>query len=407
MNDERFGRLEGTRRGIIQGALGISAGLALDLPLAMPAIAQAPAPIKIGCLNVYNKAGGLYGQAIFEGLQLYLDQNGGKIAGRPVELLKEDDEFNPQVALQKIRKLVESDKVHIVAGPLGSHIAAAIAAYMKRAGTPWIVTGAGSTELTKGRLPHMFRATLSNWQVASTMGTWAAANLKREAAIIASDYLAGHDIADAFRENFTKGGGKIVKEIFTPPGTNDFSAYISEMASAPPQMTYVFYSGSDAIRFVKQFDQFGLKGKSQLVGFQSTLDADTFSGQGDAALGGLSSSIYCETLDTPENRKYVELFREKKKAYPGVFDESGYTAMRIIDDAAKLIDGKVEDADAFAAALAKTNIVAPRGPVSFDQVTHQAIQNVYIRKVEKVDGVLRNEPIATIPNVGDYPPNKA
>jgi DNA helicase-2/ATP-dependent DNA helicase PcrA len=173
----------------------------------------------------------------------------------------------------------------------------------------------------------MFRATLSNWQVASTMGTWAAANLKREAAVIASDYLAGHDIADAFRDSFVKGGGKVVKEIFTPPGTNDFSAYISDLVTSPPPMTYVFYSGSDAIRFVKQYDQFGLKAKSDLIGFQSTLDADTFSGQGDSALGAISSSIYCETLDTPENKAYVDLFREKKRSYPGVFDESGYTAV--------------------------------------------------------------------------------
>jgi branched-chain amino acid transport system substrate-binding protein len=394
-----------TRRDVLRGGAA-AAVTASAFP--MPAIAQATmSPIKIGCLNVYNKAGGIYGQAILEGLQLYLDQVGGRIAGRPVELLREDDEFNPQVALQKARKLVESDKVQILAGPLGSHIAAAISAYMKRAGTPWIVTGAGSTDLTKGRLPHMFRATLSNWQVASTMGTWAAANLKREAAVIASDYLAGHDVADAFRDEFVKGGGKVVKEIFPPVGTNDFSAYISELVSSPPPMIYVFFSGGDAIRFVKQFDQFGLKGKSDLIGFQSVLDSDTFPGQGDSALGGISSSIYCETLNTPENKAYVDLFRQKKKSYPGVFDESGYTAMRIIDDAAKLVDGKVEDADAFAAALAKTNIVAPRGPVSFDPMTHQAIQNVYIRKVVKVDGVLRNEPIATIERVGDYPPNKA
>ncbi len=407
MVEKRSQTPSATRRDLVRGAGLVTAG-SLVSAFPMPAIAQVTkAPIRIGCLNVYNKAGGIYGQAIFEGLQLYLDQVGGKIAGRSVELLREDDEFNPQVALQKARKLVESEKIQILAGPLGSHIAAAIAAYMKKAGTPWIVTGAGSTELTKGRLPHMFRATLSNWQVASTMGTWAAANLKREAAVIASDYLAGHDIADAFRDSFVKGGGKVVKEIFTPPGTNDFSAYISDLVTSPPPMTYVFYSGSDAIRFVKQYDQFGLKAESDLIGFQSTLDADTFSGQGDSALGAISSSIYCETLDTPENKAYVDLFREKKKSYPGVFDESGYTAMRIIDDAAKLIDGNVEDAAAFAAALAKTNIKAPRGPVSFDQVTHQAIQNVYIRKVEKVDGVLRNEPIATVTNVGDYPPNKA
>jgi len=161
------------------------------------------------------------------------------------------------------------------------------------------------------------------------------------------------------------------------------------------------------VRFVKEYDQYGLKSKSKLLGFQSCLDSDTFPGQGKSALGGLSSSIYCETLDTPENKHYVQLFKEKRKKLPGVFDESGYTTMRIIDDALKLIDGKIEDRAAFSAAVAKTNIVAPRGPVSFDQVTHQAIQNVYIRRVVERQGELVNEVIETVPKVGDYPPNRA
>ena len=392
-----------TRRSVIAGATG----LALGASLARPAIAADPDPIKIGCLNVYTKAGGIYGQAILDGMQLYLEQTGGKIAGRPVILLKEDDEFNPQVGLQKLRKLVEGDKVQLIAGPLGSHIAAAMAGYMKNTGTPWIITGAGDTALTRQRIPHMFRATLSNWQVADPMGGWAAEHVKKQAAIFASDYLAGHDVADAFKESFTKAGGKVVKEIYPPVGTTDFSAYISDLRSASPELTYVFFSGSDAVRFVKQFEQFGLKQTSQLVGFQSALDSDTFVGQGDSAIGALSSAIYCETLDTPENKHFVELFRARKHATPGVFGESGFTAARIIDDAAKLIDGRVEDREAFAAAIAKTDIRAPRGPVSFDPLTHQAIQNVYVRRVAAGEDGPRNVVIDTFAKVGDNPLNRA
>jgi branched-chain amino acid transport system substrate-binding protein len=396
-----------TRRAVLKSTLAAGATIALGAPF-VRVRATTSDPIRIGCLNIYTKAGGVFGEAIYDGLQLYLDQQGGKIAGRSVELIKENDEFNPQVALQKIRKLVESDKVHIVAGPLGSHIASAISTYLKGTGTPWIVTGAGDTNLTKGHLPHMFRATLSNWQVASVMGTWAAAHLKKEAVYIGSDYLAGHDNAQAFRDGFVAGGGKVVKEIFTPVGTNDFSAYISQIGGIAPPMTYAFYSGSDAVRFVKQYDQFGMKSKSDLVTFQSVLDGETFPAQGDSGLGGISSGIYCETLDTPENKAYVALFRAKhQNKYPGVFDESGYTAMRIIDDATKAVNGNVEDVPAFSKAIANTNIVAPRGPVKFDQITHQAIQNVYIRECVKIDGVVHNKVIDTIHDVGDYPPNRA
>jgi branched-chain amino acid transport system substrate-binding protein len=395
-----------TRRSLLQAGAGAAAGLAVGMPFTA-ARAVGKGPIKIGCLNIYTKAGGVFGQAIYNNLQLYLDQRGGKIAGRDVQLIKENDEFNPRVALQKARKLVESDKVQIIAGPLGSHIAKALSGYLKQTGTPWIVTGAGATELTASHLSHMFRATLSNWQVASVMGTWAGEHLKKEAAYIGSDYLAGHDIAKAFRDEFAKKGGKVIKEIFTPVGTNDFSAYISQIGGLAPPMIYVFYSGQDAVRFIQQFDKFGMKGKMQLVTFQSVLDSETFPAQGDAAIGGISSSIYCETLDTPENKAYLALFRKKYNRYPGVFDESGYTAMHIIDNAAKAVNGNVEDRDAFCAAIAKTNIVAPRGPIRFDQVTHQAIQNVYVRKVVSQDGAPRNKVIDTFKAVGDYPPNRA
>jgi branched-chain amino acid transport system substrate-binding protein len=279
--------------------------------------------------------------------------------------------------------------------------------YMKSSGTPWVVTGAGSTVLTKERIPAMYRASLTNWQVAHPMGTWAYYNAAKEVVTVSSDFLAGHDIADSFKETFTKEGGKVLKEIFTPVGTNDFSAYLADIRSMNAPAVYGFMVGSEAGRFVRQFQQFGLKGRVKLLGFQSTLDSDTFPLQGNSAVGGLSTSIYCETLDTPENNAFVEVYEKKHKELPGIFSESGYTAMRIIDDAAKSIDGKVEDIAAWSAAIGKTNIKAPRGPVSFDPVTHQAIQNVYVREVIEHKGRIVNKVIATIPNVGDHPGNKA
>jgi branched-chain amino acid transport system substrate-binding protein len=179
------------------------------------------------------------------------------------------------------------------------------------------------------------------------------------------------------------------------------------MRSVNAPAVYGFFAGSEAGRFVKQFQQFGLKGKVKLMGFQSMLDADTFPLQGSSAVGGLSSSIYCETLDTPENKQLVDLYGRKHKDLPGIFTESGYTTMRIIDDAAKAVGGNVENATAFAAAVGKTNIVAPRGPVRFDPETHQAIQNVYIREVIERDGKIVNKVVETIKDVGDNPANKS
>ena len=394
-----------SRRAVLQGATAVAA-LTFDASLAR-VLAQTSGPIRIGALNTYTKSVGMFGETTLRGIETYLEEHGGKIAGRPVELIREDDEFNPQVGLQKMRKLIESDKVHLIFGPLGSHIATAMVGYMKQAGTPWIVTGAGSTALTKERLPNMYRATLSNWQVAHPMGEWEAKNGIKNVFVIASDFLAGHDIAESFIAPFEKGGGKVVKQVFPPIGTNDFSAYITDMRSIGPDAVYGFFAGSEAGRFVKQFQQFGLKGKVKLTGFQSMLDSDTFSLQGDSALGGLSSSIYCETLDTPENKHLVEIYGRKHKDLPGIFTESGYTAMRIVDDAVKAVGGNIEDAVAFCAAVGKTNIVAPRGPVRFDPETHQAIQNVYIREVGQQAGKIVNKVIGVVKDVGDAPGNKA
>lgn len=398
-----------SRRAVLQGTAAAAAtatGLSFDASLAR-VFAQTSGPIKIGVLNTFTKSVGMFGDTTFRGLETYLEEHGNKIAGRPVQLIKEDDEFNPQVGLQKMRKLVESDKVHVILGPLGSHIATAMIGYMKQTGTPWIVTGAGSTALTKERIPSMYRATLSNWQVANPMGTWEAKNGIKDVVIVASDFLAGHDVAEAFVETFEKNGGKTAKQVFPPVGTNDFSAYITDIRSINPGAVYGFFAGSEAGRFVKQFQQFGLKGKVKLTGFQSMLDSDTFPLQGTSAVGGLSSSIYCETLDTPENKNLIERYAGRSKELPGIFTESGYTTMRIIDDAVQAVGGNIENAVEFCKAIGKTNIIAPRGPVRFDPETHQAIQNVYIREVHEEGGKFVNRVIDVVKDVGDYPGNKA
>jgi branched-chain amino acid transport system substrate-binding protein len=394
-----------SRRVLLSG-VGASAALSFDARRAR-VFAQGAGTIKVGVLNTFSKTPGIFGETALRGIEVYLDEHGGKIADRKVELIREDDEFNPQVALQKLRKLVDSDKVHVVLGPLGSHIATAMAGYMKQAGTPWLITGAGASTLTKLRIPNLYRATLSNWQVAHPMGTWSAAHDVKDVVLIGSDFLAGHEVMDAFKETFTNGGGKVVKEIYPPIGTNDFSAYLSDIGASKTTAVYGFLVGSEAGRFVKQFQQFGLKGKVKLLGFQPLLDSDTFPLQGTSAVGGLSTSIYCETLDTPENKRFVELYAKKSKELPGIMTEAAYTAVRIVDDAAKAVGGKIEDVAAFCEAVGKTNIVAPRGPVNFDPDTHQAIQNVYVREVIEQDGKIVNKVIDVVPKVGDMPANKA
>jgi branched-chain amino acid transport system substrate-binding protein len=393
-----------TRRSFLQGLGGTTAGLAYGTS-AQFVSAQSRDPIRIGCLNTFTKAAAIYGEATLKGLNLYFEEIGWQIAGRKVEIIKEDDEFNPQAALPKVRKFVESDHVQVICGPLASQNAMAMVDYMTASRVPWLVTGAGATALTGKRIPHMYRATLSNWQVAYPMGSWLYKNVAKGAVITASDILAGHDVADAFKESFVKEGGNIIKEIYPPLGTNDFSAYLSDIRSIMPPAIYSFYAGIDAARFVRQCQQFGLTSKCAMVGFQSVYDNETFSAEGRAALGALSSSIYSDLLDTPENKKFVAAYKKRYNELPGIFAESGYTAARIVDEATRAVGGDIEKQEEFAAAVGRLKIIAPRGPVRFDPVTHQAIQNVYIRKVIEIDDHLGNQVVATIRDVGDNPAN--
>lgn len=394
-----------TRRNFLQGVTAATLGLASG---AAPQLAWAKTrgTIKIGCLDTFTKAASIYGNETLDGLKLYFEHMNWHIAGRKVEIIKEDSEFNPQVGLEKVRKLIESDHVQVLCGPLDSAIAMAMAGYMKSSGVPWLVTGAGSTALTKKRIPHMYRTTLSNWQVAYPMGSWLYKHKAKNAAIVAADFVAGHDVARAFKESFVKEGGVILKELYPPLGTNDFSAYISEVLSTKPQAVYTFFAGIDSARFVKQSKQFGLSQKTIMAGFQSVYDSATLPAEGQAALGALSSSIYCDLIDTPENKQFVALYRKRYKTYPGVFSESGYTTGLIIDEAARAVHGDIENANAFSAAVGSLKINAARGPVRFDPITHQAIQNVYIRKVVDSNGHLDNEVVATIPHFGDKPSNR-
>ena len=388
---------QSSRRRFLQTAAG--AGLAVGARMNFAA-AQG-APIKIGVLNSFSRAFASYGEATWNGLTLYFEQIGWTSAGRKIELIKEDDEITPQVGLQKMRKLVESDKVDVLCGPLASQVAMAMVGYMRQSQCLWMVTGATATELTFTRLPFMFRTTISSWQTANPMGKWVYDNLAKEAVLTGSDFVAGHDAVNAFKASFVASGGKVLKEIYPPLGTTDFSAFLADIRSIAPPATYNFYGGSDSIRFVRQYAEYGVKDKSLLIGFNSLLDNDTFVGQGASALGGYTSSIYCDTLDTPENKKFVEAYRARFKDFPSTFAESGYLTGAIIDKALQAVDGNPANKEKFAASVAATKMVAPRGPVYFNQNTHQLIQNVYVRKAVQLGDRITNVAVATIPEVRD------
>jgi branched-chain amino acid transport system substrate-binding protein len=335
-------------------------------------------------------------------MKLYFDEIGGKVAGRPLQLIVEDDENKPQVGLQKLRKLVESDAIDIACGPVSSAIANAMVDYVKQSKTFWIISGAGLDALTREKKgPLIFRTSTSAWQTNSPIGAWAAKNMAKEAVLTASDFAGGRDTIAEFKEAYVGAGGKVIKEIFPPFNNTDFSTYIADIKSLKPPMVYCFFPGNDGLAFIQQYDQFGLKATIPLATAGFTVEGDVLEAQGKSALGIISCLHYATTLDTPVNKKFVAAYNSQFKTLPSYASDYGYVTARTIVEAVKLTNGNVEDKDKLAAAMKTVKFEAPRGPVEFDPVTHNVIMNEYIRRVDLVDGKPQNVVLETIPNMRD------
>jgi branched-chain amino acid transport system substrate-binding protein len=388
------------RRALLRGSA--AAGIALSAGLAAPALlAQSTKPVRIGLLNSFSKVFAYLGTSNLNGMNLYFEQIGWTAGGRKIELLREDDEVNPQVGLQKLRKLVESDKVDITCGPQASNVAAAILDFLKQSGIFHLLSGAGSSTLKLAALPYLYRTSLTSWQHNYAFGEWFPDHIAKEVVLTASDFVGGHGGIDEFRSAFVKRGGKVVKEIYPPLGTNDFSPYLADLKAAGAPASFSFYAGTDAVRFVTQYAEYQVGDKTRLTGSGFMLDSDTLPAEGKAALGAYNVLHYADTLDNPENQEFVKAYRAKFGDWPNVYAEYGYVTARVIAEILDATGGDTANKDRMAEIVAKLAFNAPRGPISFDPTTHNIIQNVYIRQVAEIDGRIANTVVATIPNVRD------
>ena len=379
-------------------ALGASAALTAQAPMVL---AQSKAPLKIGFLNSFSKSFAALGNANLNGMVMYFEQNGMQAAGRKVEIIKEDDEINPQVGLQKMKKLVESDKCDIVVGVQASSVVMACVDYLRQSQQFFICCGAGTTALSYVKIPNLFRVSTSGWQNHYPMGDWVVKNVAKEAVLTASDFAGGRDVLHEFKGGFLKAGGKIIKEIYPPLGTTDFSAYLADIRSINPPMTYHFYAGTDAVRFVKQYAQFGLKGKIKIVSSGFMVESDVLPAQGADALGIISSLHYTDTLDNPENKKFVADYRAKFNEFPSVYSEYGYTCARAITELLKATDGNTQDKDKLRQAMLNVKFNAPRGAFSMDANSHNVVNPMYVREVAEVDGRFANKVLAVVKDLRD------
>jgi branched-chain amino acid transport system substrate-binding protein len=388
-----------SRRAFIKNSASASAALASTL--AAPAVlAQGSAPIRIGFLNTFTGGLAYAGEAHANGANLYFDSINWTVAGRKIELIKEDDQFNPQVGLQKVKKLVESDKVDLVMGVQASNVALAVLNYMKQQKAFYVVTGAGTDAITWDRYPYLFRTSISTYQLSTPMAGYVYDNLGKEVVTTASDYAGGRDVMAQFKGPYLARGGKVLKEIWPPLGTTDFSAYLTDIKSINPPVTYDFMPGADAVRFIQQYSEFGLKEHAPLTGF-TIIDSQTISALGKAAVGVISALTFVDTVDNPEAKAFVADYRAKFSASPDLFADYGYVGARAVGEALQAVDGNASDRDKLAEAMTKVQFKAPRGPFRFDPATHNPIQDIYICQVVESGDKITTKILETANQVQD------
>jgi branched-chain amino acid transport system substrate-binding protein len=336
------------------------------------------------------------------GFKLYLDEVGWKAGGRKIEVIKSDTEGKPSLGPIKAKELVEKDKVNLLAGIVHSGVALSIRDYVTEKKMPLIITNAGAPALTAAKKsPYIFRVSFANGQQ-DLAGGWYIYNKAgfKKMMVLAPDYSAGHDKANGFMKYFKQSGGTVAKEIYPPLGTQDFAPYLAEVRKMAKDAngTWAFFAGSDSIRFVTQYAEFGLKKPLPLFTVGDTLDDAFFPSMGDAALGCRDYTHYCISINNPENKKFVPAYQKKYGEDPSMFSEQGYIGAKAIVEAINAIGGKVEDSQSFVAALRKVSFAAPRGPFKFD-ANQNVVENVYITQVEKVGDRILNVVKDVIPNV--------
>jgi branched-chain amino acid transport system substrate-binding protein len=386
------------KKGWLLGHAILVLGLVL-MPVSQGLAAERP-PIKVGLLLSYTGVAPLQAKGSSDGAEFAFDEVGKKAGGRAIQVFKEDTELNPTVGLTKVRRLIEDYKVNVIIGPVSSAVALAIYDYVLKNNVVWIIPCAFTRELTAPDKANekLFRTTETSDQGNFPMGKWVMKNTPwRNVVVTAQDYKAGHDSADAFKAGFQEAGGKILKEVYPKMGTMDFAPYLSSIDVKGADAVMAWTTGTDDIRFVQQYQEFGLKKRLPLFGGQVVIADDPYlSSIGDAALGITSLSHYPPTLDTPRNRAFVKAYTAKYNETPSRYSEYGYAAGKMVVAGVEAAKGDVEDSSKLAKAIRQVStsgkLETPAGTLMVDQY-NQRIVDMYVVKVEKKEGKLVNSVI--------------
>jgi len=340
---------------------------------------SAQTPLKIGFLGELSGPQGALGQDQYDGFMLVVERNGGKLGGIPVQVIKEDTQLKPDVAILAVQRLIDREKVQIITGVTFSNIMMAIQKPVTDKEVFLIGSNAGPSPIAGAACsPYQFIVSWQVDQLAEVFGVHANEKGFKKVYLMAPNYQAGKDFLAGFKRTFK---GQIVDEIYTPLNQPDFSAELTQLSAAKPDGVFVFYPGGLGINFVKQYQQAGLMGKIPLMS-GGAVDGTTLPALKETALGVLGAFPWGPDLDNPANRQFLEEFERKYNRIPAAFAAQSYDAALLLDSAIAKVKGNVTDKKSFMAALKAADFKSVRGPFKFGN-NNFPIQNFNIQEVAK------------------------
>ena len=379
--------------------------VAMGVLMAHAGAALAEETFKIGLILPMTGPFASTGKQIEAAARLYMAQNGSIVAGKKVELIVKDDTSAPDVTKRIAQEMVVNDKVNVLAGFGLTPLAFATAPIATQSKTPMVVMAAATSSITQAS-PFVVRTSFALPQAAVAMADWAPNNGIKKVVTLVSDYGPGIDAEKFFKERMLFNGGQVLDTLRVPMRNPDFAPFLQKVRDLKPDAMFVFVPSGAGSAVMKQFAERGMdKAGIKIIGTGDITDDDILNGMGDVALGTVTSHHYSASHNSPLNKKFVAAFEKANAGMrPNFMAVGGYDGMRVIYEAAKATKGG--SGEALLNAMKGQVFESPRGPMFIDAQTRDVVHNIYIRKVEKVNGQLYNQEFHTLQDVKDPGKNK-
>lgn len=357
-------------------------------------------PIKVGVIFPQNGIYAESGIASLNGFKMGIEELGSKAGGRPIQLIVEDDESKPETGVSKAKKLVEVDKVDLLAGAYSTAVTMAILDYVIASKVPMLIPAGGiAKEISYAKKsPYVWRTSALSGQYILGFPSWLYNELKyKTLVVIAPDNTYGKEAAICIKKEFEKAGGKVIQEMYPPAGTPDYAPFIGKIDTSASAV-FADLTGTDAVRFVQQYKEYNMWAKLPLVGSALIME-EALAGQGEAAVGIYGSMNYSYNAPTPENTKFAEAYKAKYGKIPGHISPAAYEGAKAMIMAIDAVKGNVADKDGYVKALSEVTFMGPRGEFKFEKSTQTVYNTNWIRKVIKKDGEITYDNLKSIPNI--------